>query len=269
MEKRYESEKEFILKTVESTDLVREWADKIFHEEITADFKLPEAIWEWFVDVAVKAYAKAENNLIRRMILVKIIHTREVVRAGYDIAKAAKDVVWNEYQVGTVCLLHDISRFDQALLGSYSDTKTNYDHAKVGAKMIEEYNFGRADLKEVDMKSVIESVGNHSAFEYRGDDKYAKLTRDADKLALLRAMPEIQEAQIGGFVKEGYSEIAVEAYKNGEMVRNKDVKSVSDRFLSWLAWEYDMNYQETKNRFISEGIKKWMLEELKFRGVEI
>lgn len=269
MQKRYESEKEFILRTVESADLVREWTNKIFHEETTADFKLPEAIWGWFVDVAVKAYAKAENNLIRRMILVKIIHTREVVRAGFDITQAEKGVFWNEYQVGAVCLLHDVSRFDQALLGSYSDTVTNYDHAKVGAKMIEEHDFGRVDLKGIDMKSVIESVGNHSAYEYLGDDKYAKLTRDADKLALLRAMPEILEAQIGGFDKDGYSEVALETYKKRKIVRHKDIKSVSDMFLAWLAWEFDMNYQETRSRFVTEGIKKWMVEELKTRGVEI
>jgi HD superfamily phosphodiesterase len=269
VEKRYGKDSQFVLKADKSVEAVRAWTEKIFTEEGTEDFKLPKAIWEWFVEVILTTYPKAESELIRRMILVKVIHTREVVRAGYDIAGGEKEFDWNQYRVGTVCLLHDIARFDQALLGSYSDGVTNYDHAAVGAEMIEKRNFTEAELEGVQITSVIEAVKCHSAYAYEGNNYYAKLARDADKLALLRSMPEILAAEIGGFPEGDMTEEALSAYKKGEMVRHRNMKTRADLFLAWLAWEFDMNFAETKRLFVEEGIKEWMIAELKQRGVNL
>jgi hypothetical protein len=269
VQKRFGEDAKFILKAEKSVEEVRKWSVDIFHQKGTDDFKLPVGIWEWFLEVVSKAYEKAETDLVRRMILIKVIHTREVVRAGFDITIAEKEYEWNLWQVGTVCLLHDIARFDQALLGSFSDTVTDYDHALVGAKMINEHDLNDFEELKMNKMVVVEAVKHHSEYQYSGDDIYAKLTRDADKLALLRATPEIIEANIGGFVEEGVTEAALKSYREGEMVRHVNMKTRGDMFLSWLAWESDFNFAETKKLFINEGIKEWMLSEVKKRGIGI
>jgi hypothetical protein len=61
----------------------------------------------------------------------------------------------------------------------------------------------------------------------------------------------------------------LKAYKAGKMVRNEDMNTKADLFLSWLGWEVDFNFPATKKYFENEGIKSWMIEELKTLGVEV
>ena len=269
MEKRYEDGAKFILEGDRLVVAVRAWTEKIFHGKETEGFKLPDEIYEWFLEVVFCAYEKAKNDLVRRMILVKIIHTREVVQAGFDITGAEKGYNWNRHLVGMVCLLHDIGRFDQALLGSYSDEKTKFDHALVGSEMISEHKFTSLTSIGIEKAVVVEAVRNHSLYQYEGKDIYAKLTRDADKLALLRSMSEILAAKIGEFEGKGVTEGALAAFRSGKMVRNRDMKTRADLFLAWLGWEVDFNFPATKIYFENEGIRGWMVDELKRLGVEI
>lgn len=191
------------------------------------------------------------------------------MRAGFDIANGESGTDWNMHQVGAVCLLHDIARFDQALLGSFSDYKTNFDHGLIGAKMIKDHTF--ADFREsgIDKASVIEAVKNHNRVSYRGNDRYAKLTRDADKLALLRTMPELMEIEEWHFARQGVTEGALRSYMEKKLVLHRDMKTKADLFLAWLAWENDFNFEVTKKSFIDEGIRDWMVEELKLLEVKL
>lgn len=259
MQKRYAKDTEFILRGDKSLLAAETWTDELFQRNEYINLKLPNEVVWWFWEVVFGAYVKAKSDLIKRMILVKIIHTLEVVKAGLEIASSEKENNWNDNQVGTTCLLHDIGRFDQALLGSYSDEETRFDHALVGAEMIKEHNFCDFERLGVDKESVVESVKYHSAFSYSGNDVYAKLTRDADKLAILRCLPEIIAAKIGGFDEGGVSEGALQSYKGGEVVRHRDMKTKTDYLLVCLSWENDLNFGKTKRCFIDEGIKEWMM----------
>ncbi|PIP85227.1 hypothetical protein COW83_05305 [Candidatus Collierbacteria bacterium CG22_combo_CG10-13_8_21_14_all_43_12] len=269
MQKRYGEEFEFMLNGDKTEDTVRAWTKKLFHENGTKNFKVPRGVYEWFLEVVFCAYGKAETDLIKRMILVKIIHTREVVMAGIDITSFEKGFDWNDYQVGMVCLLHDIGRFDQALLGSFSDIKTGFDHALMGSEMVKNHEFMEFEVVGINKKSVVESVRHHSAFSYQGDDVYAKLTRDADKLALLRTMPEILAVKVEEYSNNGVTEEALRAYKAGTMVRNEDINTKADLLLAWLGWESDFNFSKTESCFVSEGIKEWMMGEVALLGVMV
>ncbi|EKD53428.1 MAG: metal-dependent phosphoesterase [uncultured bacterium] len=269
MQKRYGNESNFILNGDKSVEAVKAWTKKIFSGTEAQDFRIPEEVYEWFLEVVFEVYEKAESDLIRRMIMVKIIHTREVVRAGVDITRGEKNFKWNDFQVRTVCILHDIGRFEQALLGSYSDVKTNFDHALAGAEMIKKRDFGEFTVLGIDKNSVVESVRYHSAYSYPGEDMYAKLIRDADKLALLRCMPEILAVKVEEYPSKGVTEAALRAYKAGTMVRNEDINTKADLFLAWLGWQSDFNFSQTAKYLDKEGIKRWMVEELALLGVEI
>jgi len=269
VQKRYGEESDFILNGNKSEDAVRAWTEKLFHENGTKNFKIPKEVYEWFLEVVFCAYGKAETDQIKRMILVKIIHTREVMMAGIDITSFEKGIDWNGYQVETVCLLHDIGRFDQALLGSFSDIKTGFDHALMGSEMVKNHEFMELEAVGMNKESVVESVRHHSAFSYQGKDVYAKLTRDADKLALLRIMPEILAVKVEEYPNKGVTEEALRAYKAGTLVRNEDINTKADLLLAWLGWESDFNFSKTESCFVSEGIKEWMTGELALLGVMI
>jgi len=269
VQKRYGNESSFILNGDKSIEAVKTWTNELFSKKGVADFSFPEEVYEWFLKVVFEVYEKAENDLEKRMIMVKIIHTREVMIAGVDITSAEKNYKWNDFQVRTVCLLHDIGRFEQALLGSYSDVKTNFDHALAGAEMIKKHDFSEFAALGIDKNSVVESVRCHSAYSYPGEDVYAKLIRDADKLALLRCMPEILAVKVEEYPTTGVTEAALRAYKAGRMVRNEDINTKADLFLAWLGWQSDLNFSQTAKILDKEGIKKWMEEELALLGVEI
>lgn len=250
-------------------EIVREWTWKLFHDDFEGERLIDEEMLAWFMEVVFGMYSRAENEREKKLIMKKIIHTRDVVCAGREIAEAEKSYQWNFYQVDAVCLLHDIARFEQALLQSFSDEKTGFDHATVGAKMIVEHEFSCFDVLEVDKQSVVEAVRYHSGWEYRGENNYAKLVRDADKLALLRELAKLFAMETKEFVEKGYTEEALREYRAGGMVRRKNIISKADVLLAWLAWESDLNFVETKRVFVEEGIKDWMKIELRKLGVEV
>ena len=262
MQKRDSNDLGFILKGDKSISAVKGWVEELLNRKGFGNLNFPEETKRWFLKVVFRTYKKAENDLIRRMILVKIIHTFEVVEAGIEVSRAEKAVIWNESQVIIICLLHDVGRFEQALLGSFSDQETGFDHALVGAKMIKDHCFKDFETLGVDKERVIESVKHHSAFVYSGDDPYAKMARDADKLAILRFLPEIMAARIGGFAISGVSEGALRSYKDRESVQHRDMKTKTDFLLICLSWEYDFNFAKTKKCFIDEGIKTWMMRDV-------
>lgn len=269
MQKRYGEEAKFILNGDKSVEAVQVWARSLFENEEVKSFKISKDALEWFLSVAIDAYGKAKHENERLMILGKIIHTREVVKAGFDIALTVKEIKWNEFQVGTVCLLHDVARFEQALLGSYSDKKSDFDHGFEGAKMIEAHKFDDFEGLDIDKEKVVEAVKHHNRYLYVGNDNYAKITRDADKLANLRALPEMIEAGLEKFTEKGVSESALEEYRNKKMVSYVDINSMEDLILVLLSWEFDFNFSSTRKFFVDEGTREWMVKELARMGVVV
>lgn len=269
MQKRYGVDSDFILNGDKSVVAVETWAKGLFQSAEVESLKLSKDALEWLLSVAIDAYKKTKDDAERRMIMGKIIHTREVVKAGFDIAIKEREIKWNDFQLGTVCLLHDIARFDQALMGSFSDTNTSFDHGLVGSKMIEEHEFTDFKLLVIDKEIVIEAVKYHNGYQYLGSDNYAKIVRDADKLANLRAMSEILESRVDNFIKEGITEGAVESYREKKMVSNVDIKTRADWLIMSLSWEYDFNYASTGRYFRDEGTRSWMVKELELSGIEI
>lgn len=269
MKKGLTADSDFILNGDKSLVVVERWTRELLKRERYNCHSLPQEARDWFLEVVFDAYQKAENDLMRRMMMVKIIHTLEVVKAGMDILEAEKGFVWNEGQAAVICLLHDIARFKQALLGSLSDSITSFDHAVIGAEMIEGHAFVDFGRLRIDKKVVVEAVRYHSAKIYDGSDQYAKFIRDADKLALLRAMPEILAAELGEYQKEGVTENIWKSYREGGLMDKNDIKTEADLLLTWFTWDRDFNFDETKRRFEDEGIKKRMIEELLLRGVKL
>ncbi|HEX9008095.1 MAG TPA: HD domain-containing protein [Patescibacteria group bacterium] len=267
MIRRNDDDLKILLEAEADVDKVKRWIVEIYYGRDPLNFHLTGDVFDWWVEEVLQNYQKAKNQKIRKLILHKVLHTKEVVEAGLDIVVRTGEIDWDPFVVCTVCLLHDIGRFPQALLGSYSDKETNFDHAKEGAKMIDNKNLPEMEMMGIDKNLVVEAVEAHSAISYTGNNIYPKLTRDSDKLALLRYMPYLMDDE--RFPKIKVNEKALAAYKEGRMVEHKDMLSRADVCLAWLCWQNDFNFEATRMAFLEEGIKDWVKSELYKEGVEI
>jgi len=236
------------------------WTRELFTGEGSGKFNIPPELLEFGIELMKKYFVLSPDSKRRQMVLRKVLHTREVVVAGVEI-RENEDVDWNNRMVGAVTFAHDFGRFPQAMLGSFSDIKTDFDHASEGAKLIEKENFFELASMGIDIKVLAEAVRQHSALEYRGKEVYVKFVRDADKLGLLDFFHnDIDEFKVPrGSVTKG----AIEAFLDGRLVPKEDLVNRIDVFLCWLSWQFDFNFTATRELVGSGGIRDYILEEIK------
>lgn len=241
-------------------DLTREdldhWIEELFGTWFKEDC-LEKSDLDKFAKVVKESYCRLKKKG-KHLVLRKVLHTKEVVEAGEEIAEGEKDK-GSRRMVLLVCLVHDLGRFPQILAGFCSDRKTGIDHAAVGAEIVEE-NW-RGSLTGSQLKSLREAVFEHNKHHYKGDNFYAKLVRDADKLALMRFADELlREYKIPqGRVSEG----AVCAVEGREVVGKKDLCFAGDYYLTYLSWIWDFGLATSKTLYLKEGLKDKFLAGLK------
>ena len=238
-----------------------DWVKELFLGEDTEKFRIPEDVFDFGFEVMRKNYLAAKNGEIRKLILRKILHTREVVEAGCEILEREDVEEWNPYMAGTVTFLHDMGRFPQAHFGDYSDVRTGFDHAKAGAEMILIADFPKSSERGIDMERVADAVRQHSNLFYVGSDIYGKFARDADKMGLINYF----HYHIVDFpIKEDkVNSGALETFLAGKMVLKADMQSKIDVFLCWLSWQCDFNFGATKELFVGGGMKEYILGEIR------
>jgi len=237
------------------------WTRELFTGEGSEKFRITEDLLDYGFEIMRINFEKARDGETRKMILRKILHTKEVVMAGIEIMEKEKSIEWNPYMVGAVTFAHDFGRFPQALLGSFSDTKTRFDHASEGARLIEKENFSELASMGIDTKVLAEAVRQHSRLEYSGEEVYVKFVRDADKLGLMRFIEyHLADYEVPhGSVTKG----TLEAVLAKKSVLHKDVKTKVDVYLSWLSWIYDLNFEATKEMFVDDGLRNMVLAKIK------
>jgi HD superfamily phosphohydrolase YqeK len=225
---------------------------------------LPDRIRDRFWEEAVGEYKLAKKHLVKRMIMVKIRHTKDVVEAGWEIANLEKSFDWNWMMVVVSCFLHDIGRFRQASKESFEDWETDFDHGAWGAKIVEGMDFSGFGI---DQERIVGAVRWHNKYGVSNNDKYVNLVRDADKLALYRNMRLLIER--ADFPEGRVSEAAVTAYLSGKMVRNEDIRTENDVYLRWLSWKDDLNFGATKGFLKKERLEESIMESIKKDDFEL
>ena len=261
MKSRKISDERVIKEASLSLEGLKHWLGDLIFDHGSTHFRVPDEVFGVWSGEVFDSYSKAEDEKVRRMILQKVLHTKEVMEAGIDISSEKGEFNWDIYQVNSVCLLHDLGRFGQALLGGYSDKKTNFDHAEAGAVIIESRDWRDIERLGLNKNVIVEAVRQHNKKVYKGNDEYAKLTRDADKLALLRYAPYFLREDV--FPRAGVTKQVLDAHKIGEMVSTEHVKTLADVMIAWLAWESDLNFEETRRLCCEDGVMEWLKLELK------
>jgi len=193
--------------------------------------------------------AKDENTL--EMIQWKIDHTWRVVETGKEIIEGEKVQDWDVGRAMSAFLLHDVGRFEQALLGSYSDKVTGVNHAFLGAEMLE-----KAGYKD---NEIIEAVHDHSLGDYDGPNIYTKLVKDADQLTIIG-----EEYQLEKFPEQIVaSEDVIKIIESGVKLDTVLAKGRIDKLLSYWSWKKFLYFKTSKKIFQNRKYNEMLLEKLR------
>lgn len=193
-----------------------------------------------------------ENEKIR----LKIIHTYGVVSCVKEITFRMGLDQENCQLAELIALLHDIGRFEQ--IKKYDSFEpTTMDHAAFGIQLLfGEEQMIREFLSEENYDNIIYSaIKEHSDYQITEDPDqtvmlHKKLIRDADKLDNCRVKMEesisillgIDSGQAG---KLPISDRVWECCKSRKSILSSDRETRMDYWVSYLAYFYDINFEET------------------------
>lgn len=225
---------------------------------------VPKEIVEWVEGVVWKNYLSTDEISVKEKIEHKVSHTLQVVETGWEIMEQEK--IFNKKQGVIVCFLHDIGRFPQLKQNSYSDTLTGIDHGGLGAKMVGELNYD-FEKEGLNKSEIVEAIMWHNKKEYKGNNIYAKLARDADKTALFLILDYMEKEEIEiGHTGNNIKEEVLEKLEKGECTDNKSVESVSEMALNVASWLSDINYSYSKVLAKKSKIEEKIIELLLKNG---
>lgn len=207
-----------------------------------------------------KSFAEKSQTMIEG----KVVHTNDVIQA-------MRDILGNDRPVYSpalaIALLHDTGRFPQALSGTFSDTWEN-DHSRMGVSaVLDALNSGELELPfdhdtVTELLVTINEHGKHTPLIK--DSDILLLCRDADKLAISRYNSLwLSDTFSPGENVPLVSMPAVDMLLQGESIPHALRKTKPDYLISRLGFLFDINFQRTKELFISEGIVDDLLTRLK------
>jgi len=212
---------------------------------------IPDEIIDLFEELVKGAREKSKEEMSLKMIQWKVDHTWRVVETGREILEGEKNGDWDIGRTMSAFLLHDVGRFEQALLGSYSDKQTGVNHAFLGAEMLE-----KAGYKD---KEIIEAVHDHSLADYDGPNIYTKLVKDADQLTIIG-----EEYQLEKFPEQLVaSEDVVKIIESGVKLDTVLAKGRIDKLLSYWSWKKFLYLKTSKKIFQKRKYDEVLLSKLR------
>ena len=167
-------------------------------------------------------------------------------------------------------LLHDIGRFEQlAVYHTYNDSKS-IDHADYSVEQLFDKEEIKRFYKNKNHWDIIRlAIKNHNKFAITGvsDDRcllHCHLIRDTDKLDILYNWSTLHDIfPIDEDIK--FSSNVITSIRNHESVKKEDIKNSSDRNACFMAFIFDIHFDEC----VSEAynyIKK-VYKELKYKEI--
>lgn len=187
------------------------------------DFEHVKAVFEEYLN----GYDR-ENDKVK----LKIVHTYGVIRCSEEIGRFEQLKRFNSFEADTM------------------------DHATYGVKVLFEEGMIRQFIEEDTWDDVIRTaIAKHSDYELTGitDERtllHARLIRDADKLDNCRvkledAMETLLDLSADEVGKYAISPKVREDAFAGKCICSKDRRTPMDYWVSYVAYFYDLNFQET------------------------
>ena len=198
-----------------------------------------------------KAFDNYINNydLNDKKIKIKYKHSYKVENLMKELA-IKLGLSKKEIEVSkTIGLLHDIGRFEQIKkTGLWSDVKTGIDHADESCVFLFDNNHIKDFYENEGYYEIInKSIKNHNKYiidsNLNGKELFfAKMIRDMDKVDIYRVISEEYSYE---FDKNELSKKVLESFNSEKTINSKLIKTKSDSVLSFLAFIYDINYNES------------------------
>ena len=223
---------------------------------------------------------RSANGSLSDAIQCKYEHTFDVVRFARDIA-SRENFSGEELFLASLCaLFHDIARFEQVKrFNTFNDTLSDFDHGYEATRILLERNFLK-ELSPAQRICVLASVEFHNkiaipegvcgAFAL----KFARLTRDADKLAILELVGRylkgeirIEDDSLIALSRNEGTEVSreiIEFVLAGRACSYGMVRNMNDFLICLFAWAFDLNYSASASIALSNdsyGILREFLPE--------
>lgn len=230
-----------------------------------------------------KKYLKNYDNNDDRVKL-KTVHTYGVVKASEFLAKELKLDEENYNLAKLIALLHDIGRFEQTKMSKdVYDTadRTFFDHAEYGVKILFEDNLIRNFVAEDKYDNIIyKSILNHNKLKIQTNDLndnellHIKIIRDADKIDNFRVkLTESFKVLLGTsdtdiIFNAQISDKVYETFMNEELINVPDAKTCLDRWATYIAFIFDMNFKESLEYLNDNDLVNKCFNRLEYRNPE-
>lgn len=182
-------------------------------------------------------------------IKLKYDHSFRVMKLSQDYARK---LCFSEEDIElakTIGLLHDIGRFEQLkVYDTYNDLKS-IDHADYSVEQLFGKNEIRKFVSDNRHDDIIRmAIFNHNKLNITGVtseqmDKHCKLIRDTDKLDILYNIVYLGDIEIKESV-DNISKFVMEDIMAHRSVDKKHIQNKNDYICCWLAFSFDIAYDE-------------------------
>lgn len=224
----------------------------------------------WFRKYAANKIALAKD---KEPLDLKLEHTFKVFENAMSIIAAEQPAY--AHAASLAALYHDIARFDQYLVfGTFSDAKS-CNHGLEGVRILKRQQcLACESLKNRHI--IMTAVALHNRYKLPEKlepdlNAVCRITRDADKLDILRVMSNHLEKPgpynptiilgLPDTDKPGNPKI-IEYALNKKIPAYTDLLNVNDFRLLLGLWFFDMHFQTSKKIFINAGYGKKLVEAL-------
>ena len=230
------------------------------------------------------------NEMINKFLTHKIRHTYSVYSASQRIMIQNRSLSQGisdklQHRVQIACLLHDIARFYQFSTNTILSNK-EFEHWDIWYNIL---------LKEgIEDYWVLFAVKYHNKFdiewiykeklfatmdkEQKEETLYLiKIVRDADKLENIEYMiynhnkdfSKREWKLLQKEIKDTYiTPICLEYIKKREVIDYKNVFTLADQIIAKACWEFDINFEWTKQLIQNTKFKEFIIQKLESISVE-
>lgn len=188
-----------------------------------------------------------------------------ILRVADNCVLLASSIGLNEELINlayVIGICHDIGRFEQVrIYNTFSDSKTNMDHAAYSNKVLFEDGLIRKFILDDSYDEIIKkAVFNHnkSVIEENLTEEellFAKLIRDADKLDILKVITIDKVKDIFWYEEfngERINKKFIQKFYSKEKLDYKEFDTNIDLIIAFYEYIYDLNFKESY-RIILEG----------------
>jgi len=208
----------------------------------------------------------------------KYNHSYGVLETGKELIAGDKELSLLDKKtqeiMNIVCILHDVARFhevEEGKLGGFS-------HGEYGA-----FNILR-DIEGIDNPLILLPIKYHDRLDFEGlnqeitelgcDDQkdliflIARFIKDADKMTNFRYFSKINYISHSTKRELYISDEVLRQFRERELVNKKFCETVFDIAINFISWQFDLNFDISREIFVKENLNEILLEKFK-RVIEV